>query len=375
MYTNRKASRRLLCPWLMAVITLAAAFVLPALKASAETGSIIAPTSVSRGSEITVTVSITTDEPYSYISGNLSYDNNVTYVSSNSDSNGGEGMLVVRYSPPPEDETSSAELTFTFNAASEGSCNFGFSGYAFSADGVVLAAPELSTTVNITERTGGLLRSLSPSEGELLPAFSPDIFDYVLKVGSDVQYVDFTASALADTDVITPDSLRFWSLDDPNAKKITVTDASGAERVYNVMIIRDTADNGSSDEDESTEESTAASSEAADTSAAEASVPQETQASSQADTQEQDTQPAADDAQPDTEDSSESRAQKGNVFSSGSDSSRDSGMSSLRRTLMPALLISLAVLIAALFIIIYWLKNRSERRRKKIQSSHKNKKR
>ena len=377
-YTYKSISRSALWALVMLTVFAAAFFAVPAAPVSAEASSIQAPTSVTRGSEITVTVSISAEDAIEYVGGNLSYDNSAAFVSSNCVQEGGEGVLAVKYNPPDATSTS-VELTFTFSATTEGSCGFGFSGYAFSADGIVLAAPELSTTVNITERTGGLLTSLVPSTGELLPAFSPEIYDYVLKVESDVQYVDFSATTLSDTDVIEPESLRFWSLDDPNAKKITVTDASGGQRIYNVTIIREPSEDESGDEssDSEAESTDEPASIDADSSEAAPSEADESPAASQAETAPQEPQQPdeGDNAQPDNTEKTEedNSSQQANVFSVGSDSSKDSGVSSLRRTLMPALLIALAVLILALFILIYWLKNRSERRRKKIKSSHKGK--
>ena len=340
------AAALLVCLLLLAVVPSASA---------ADTSSMIAPSSVALGKTFDVTVKIHTPTPLSKVTGSLFYDDTASFVSSNCVSEGRGGGLAVSFSS--EGETIyNAELTFTFTAVSEGACKFSFSGEAFAEDETRLAAPEFSATVNITAREGGVLVSLVPSDGELLPAFSQDIYDYVLNVESDVQYVKFTAQALSESDTIQPDDLRFWDLDSEKPKEIKVIDADGNERTYYISIKREPApDESSEDETESTEPS-----------GDETSQPESTEQESSEDTRTTPAQTDPEDTQPD--EASEDKPAAA-VSKADSSSSRADGMSELRKTLMPALLVTLAVLIIALIIVIYWIKNRSERRRRKIRSS------
>ncbi|MBR4554384.1 MAG: hypothetical protein IKO27_02190 [Ruminococcus sp.] len=338
-----------------------------ALKAFAGTALMTVPDKVMQGVPFEVTVTFSAESSLGMAETDIVYDSSMlTYTGGLA--SGGRGVLHLRAFPDGSSGQITASLSFTPQA--QGSTRISISNCTLSfEDGSPAGSAGCDLTVNVVENDGsevplvtdiapgsddseqprqtiekdengipvmGVLKSLSVSEGELAPAFSPLIFDYSVKVGSDVLLVEVDAETISDTDYIWFEGTK-WLGDTGTTRKITVTDVYGNKNTYRIVFTKEPAETVP-----------------AVTEPAEVTSVTETEAVTAV-------QPAV---------TSEITAeQSSSSQSSEASSSKQSGMSELKDKLMPALLIILAALVLALIIMIIWVKTKSERRRRKIKSS------
>ncbi|MBR6102263.1 MAG: cadherin-like beta sandwich domain-containing protein [Ruminococcus sp.] len=340
--------------------------------ASAEGGAVITVSAeAEQGSTVEVILTFSADSPIGSVETNIAYDESrLTYTEG--EATGGCGVLHLHDFPDTETDTFS--LTLKFTADDPGTAEIQLKNCVISSpEGVPLASPEASASVSIKESSGeqttlpdssaedsseapevttvvtdesgvpvkGVLRSLSVSEGLLLPEFSPLIYDYTVKINSSLESLGITAEKTDITDEIwfkcstwfdgdvTLTNANVHIVEDETRVYITVTDEEGRETVYKLLIQK--IDESSYLPSESSMPETTVTTAAPE-------IPAEVT-----------------DTTPDS--------------SSSSDPSEKSGVSELRDKLMPALIIILATLVLALVIIIAWLRSRSSSRRKRIRQS------
>ena len=261
-------------------------------------------------------------------------------------------------------------VVLTFTAVAPGDITFSLSNcHLSSPDGTPLAEPAASATMTVKETAStdpedseqpaedqsslsdkdengipyhGVLTSITVSAGELIPEFSPLIYDYVVKVDHDVEIFEVDAERRSEDDYIWFEGSKKLS-ETGTVRTIRVYDDNGHDNTYKIVVQRAAAPEESSESEEAVsleEESSAAQTAAVTT----ADVPDDTS-------------------------EEEISSSKKSSDSSKSSSSAASGMSELRRKLMPWLIVILGVLLLALFIVIMWIRNKSERKRRRIKSS------
>lgn len=150
---------------------------------------------------------------------------------------------------------SSFTVTLNFKALKSGTSTvsvnpFDISDYNFNA--VSCSAQSTSVTVkNVSASASGNanLASLKVSAGRLSPAFSPNTTSYTVNVGNEVTVCTVSAS--------TADSGAKWSITGSsglsvgkNTRKITVTAANGATKVYTLNIYRAEEDSGDGEDED-----------------------------------------------------------------------------------------------------------------------------
>lgn len=329
------------------------------------------PGAVTEGESFEVTLSFTADAPIAMVEADLVYDSSLVAFTGGSGTDTGGATHIKEFTEEAATQHSTV-LTFTAKAAGEvtftlSNCTLsspeGTPDGASPASAVITVNADASTDEsseadqsdessqadNPDESGRGLLKSLAVSEGELIPEFSPYIYDYVVKVGYEVESIETDAELMYEHDYIWFEGSK--KLSETGTKRtVTVQDTDpqnpditpSYKNVYTILVERAPAP-----------ESEAESSAAEEVSSAQETVvtqvtPAQTDSSSQADTL------------------SRTSSQK----SSKSDASRQSGMSELRQKLMPWLFVILAILLIALCIIVIWIKNKSLRKRKKIKTTH-----
>lgn len=361
MFNIKRASAFILIALLMLFMPAAA------LTASAEGGAaIFVSPKASAGDTLDVIITFTSDSPIGWVETNLVYDESIlTYTEG--DFTGGNGIIHIRDFPDENNRTFSIGLKFM--AVSVGETKLSLANCVISSsDGIPVATPSAEADITVSETapvettTDGSgdepepettlpeessvpepepgntnLLGLSFSTGTLLPDFSPEIYQYTLKIDSDTDRVEVSADK-SEEDYIwfkcstwfdeSEDVTRhvFHIMEDETRLIITLNDDDGNESVYTVIVQR----SGNTD-----------------TSSQESAVTTTTASLAE--------------SLPDTTVSADHKA--------ASDSSETSGMEDLKKTLMPALFIVLAVLVIALVILLKWIGGRSDRKRKKIKSS------
>ena len=355
---------------LMIVIVTVAALGITAVKASAEASAFISlPDSVSAGESFEVRLSFDADTPIGLIETDLVFSDSLAAFTGGS-AYGSGGVIHVKEVSDRESLNMSVPLTFT--AIAPGEITFSLSNCRISSpDGTPISVPSASSVMTVAaggtdnpaesdepgpdqssqsdkDENGipyhGVLKSITVYEGELIPEFSPLIYDYVVKVGHDVEVFEVDAERRSEEDSIWFEGSKKLS-ETGTVRTIRVYDDNGHDNTYRIVVQRAPAPEESADNEEPSSQEEISPNTAA------AVV---TTASPQADTSEEE----------------EISSDHGSSLSSkASSSSSASGMSELRQKLMPWLIIILIVLILALCIIIIWIKNKSERKRRKIKSS------
>ena len=355
---------------LIIAFVLAAMLQLTAITASAEALAFISvPVSAERGESFEVKLSFDTDTPIGLIETDLIFDDSVAAFTGGSASGSG-GVIHVKEVSAQESLTLSVVLTFT--AVAPGDLSFTLSNCRVSSpEGTPLAEPSASAAMVVLEDSSddaensdqpgedqsslsekdengipyhGVLTSITVSAGELIPEFSPLIYDYVVKVDHDVEVFEVDAERRSEDDHIWYEGSKKLS-ETGTVRTIRVYDDNGHDNTYKIVVQRAPAPEESSESEETV------SSEAETSSAAETAVV--TTAADPADTSEEEI----------TSEPASSRSSK------ASSSAAPSGMSELRRKLMPWLLVVLGVLVLALVIVITWIRNKSDRKRRRIKSS------
>lgn len=367
--SNGCISRYLLC--LFAVLTVVLFSVSD--KAYADQGAVIsAPDDVKSGASFDVTLTFSADENIGWFETNIVYDSKLLEYQSGS-ANGGEGNLHLRSFTESDTKTVTEKLTF--KALDTGSPEISLLNCSvFSPDGVPLFTPSASVKVNVRESTDSpadtdssdaqndtdssslsdgdgmkcTLKSLGVSSGELSPDFSPDIFDYTVKLDNDVKKVEILTELASKGDYIWFECSSWFSkTEDPKQiivniydgdvkLKITVKDNETEPTVTNVYRILFQTGIGEDSSQEESSSVTDSDPQASVTTTVTTAAPQTSS----------------------TVSSRTTAAPK-----------EKSGMSELRDKLMPWLLVILLVLIIALILVIYWIRSRTDRKRRKIKTT------
>lgn len=367
--TNGFINRSLLC--LFAVLTFFLFTV--SEKAFAEQSAVLsAPDVVRNGESFDITLTFSADDNIGWFETNIIYDSKLLEYTGGS-ANGGEGNLHLRSFS--ESSVKAVTEKLTFKALGTGMPEISLLNCSvFSPDGVPMFTPSASVKLNIIDSSDQLsdsssessdehdsssvsesdllrctLKSLALSEGELSPAFSPDIFDYTVKLDKDVKKVEILSERAFKEDYIWFECSSWLSkTDDPKQiivniydgdvkLKITVKDKEEDPKVTNIYRILFQTDKG--------EES----SEAEDSS----SVPD-----------------AVSKAETVTTVTTLPPQQSSTSYSRSTAAPKErSGMSELRDKLMPWLLVVLLVLVIALILVIYWIRSRTDRKRRKIKTT------
>lgn len=332
--------------------------------------AVTAPAEVSSGDTFEVTVTFSSDENIGWFETNITYDSKlIEYTSGNAA--GGEGNLHLRCFP--DQSTNTLSETLKFKALKEGSVSISLLNCSvFTPDGVPFSSSQASAEVTVkgeetqsyepdtessqaqdssseqTDASRCVLKSLTFSKGELMPAFSPDIFDYTVKLPADVYKVEVNAERESADDFIWFECSSWLSkTEDPKQiivniydgdvkLKITVKDKEEdptVTNIYRVMFTAEASESSSSQEDQSETETESKA-------AAVTTLPADS-------------------------------SQIGTSASVGTTEppASPSGVAELRDKLMPWLLVILLVLIIALILIVYWIRSRTDRKRRKIKSS------
>lgn len=230
---NNFIKKPLLIFWIIA--TIVSSFILP-VSAAASAVVAFSKSNPSIGQKVNVDVTINGGEPMYNVTFNLSYNQDVLkYESSTTSVGGGAGVL--KASPDPEGK-SKEKYTFTFSTIATGSSNIAVSGTAYGRDNDLnFGASATLTVMDAAKSDNANLKSLSLSKGSLSPRFSTNKTSYTATVAYDVTECRVYATAAdggAKIAVEGENALKVGK----NTRKITVTAASGAQKVYTVTITR-----------------------------------------------------------------------------------------------------------------------------------------
>lgn len=321
---------------------------------------------VPAGEEFEVSIVFSGDKNIGWVDTNLTYDDSAVQFISGDGANGGGGILTIK--DFPDSQSSEVKVTLRFKALKKGSSEMHISNCAIFADDssligsptayasvtagepsettVTTLPPEspdessaestsetTSTSVVTTVETGadgfpvkGVLKELTVSAGELVPAFSPDIYNYTVKVDNSVDYCEIDGTTASVTDYIWFEGSNNLQVGD-NVRSITVTDDNGNKKTYTIIIQR----------------------------SEQASV------ESQADSEE-----------PQATVTSVTKASKESVKIIDDE---ESAFDQYKKIIMPALWIVMFVLVLALVIIVVWLRKKSQERKSESNKKSSAKKR
>lgn len=344
-------------PFLAAVI-FAAIFTLFPIKASAEAyGSFYIPDgAVPAGSEFNITVEFSASDTIGTVQAAITYNENSLQFVSGRGAFGGGGIVNINDFPDIASDTMT--VTLTFKALKEGSSQINMTnGSVITPDGISLSN-SITAYAEITvgpavygddsssedsepdssqgyddsgdSQTDGLiavLKSLTIEVGELQPPFSPGIYNYTVKVPHDVDVFELEGETGSLTDTIWYEGSLYLA-DGKNQRTITVTSADGlTSNTYTITIYRDYAE-GEEPEDyeEEYEEELSENSIAAESTANESNINDIRKPSKTVDGK--------------------------------------TGMDDLRDSLMPALYVATAVIIVAVVILIFWIRNKTKNKLK-----------
>ncbi|WP_124101124.1 hypothetical protein [Ruminococcus sp. Marseille-P6503] len=301
---------------------------------------------VAQGSDFEVTVKFTSDQNIGAVQSDFVYDDSsVQFVPDGDMITGGSGILFIE--AYPDSDSSELSVTLKFTALKKGVSEMSVSNCSvLSGDGTTLGSPTAYANITVGEDSGtvttipsgssqtdsdvsaittadessapaqGILTELTVSEGELIPEFSYDIYNYVVKVDNSVDYCEIEGTTASILDYIWYTGSNYLQVGD-NIRTITVTDTNGNKRAYTITIQRAAAPEESSSQEEINTQ----------TQSVTTSVRQTT--------------------------------------SARSDSGGESAMDKYKKILMPALGIVMFVLVLSLVILIVWLRSKAKERRER----------
>lgn len=210
--------------------------------------------SVTVGENVTVTVKISENEMYGSDL-TIVYDNNILTYSSGP-ATGGAGVLKIVDQDMSGESSKSYSLVFI--AAKAGSCTISVSGTVGSGiPAVDKTMPGASAKLSVVDKAlsaNANLKSLSVSAGSLSPRFSANTTLYTVNVKKSVTDCRIYAQAAesgAKVEVSGSSALKIGE----NKRTVTVTAPSGAQKIYNITIIRSNEDDTSSTDGTSSENS------------------------------------------------------------------------------------------------------------------------
>lgn len=313
---------------------------------------------VAQGEEFEVTVRFSSDNIIGTVQSSFVYDDSAVMFMPEDDSvTGGSGILNINASP--NENSSELSVTLKFTALERGTSEMSLSNCTvLSEDGTPLGSPSAYAYITVGEGSGvvttvpsdsqpgysssvgtttatdengipaqGVLTSLTVSEGELMPEFSYDIYDYVVKVDSSVDYCEIEGTTASIYDYIWYTGSNYLQVGN-NVRTITVTDNNGNEHRYTITIQREAPPEESS--------------------------PEETQTQTQAVT---------------------TSASQTTFAAAAGDSDTETAMDRYKEILIPALGIVMFVLVLALVILVVWLRSKTRELREQREEEQARKKR
>jgi uncharacterized protein YceK len=160
----------------------------------------------------------------------------------------------VKFTATPEDSravvSGDSGKTLSFRADEFGAFNYSFT--VTAEDGVSTRTLPYTVTRTHIQSTDNTLKSLAPSTGAFLQAFSPATTTYSMVVAKDVDRITITGAASHDTAVPggTPatvgggNGVEKMLASGPNEISITVTAENGATREYLITVVRSSTELG-----------------------------------------------------------------------------------------------------------------------------------
>lgn len=187
----------------------------------------------------------------------LTYDSEIIEIAEDSPLVGSGGLVDLKGTAG---DAPVVKFDVVFIAKKQGSTAIEVTGSnTFTADGSYLGSPSDSDTINVGTESGldadSKLQALEVSEGQLTPAFSPDITSYTVNVDNNVLAVEISAQmnsvksyidlsgGFSDITGVEGTSPKIYigkvNLNEgDNVKKIKITAENGEETVYTINVIR-----------------------------------------------------------------------------------------------------------------------------------------
>ena len=212
---------------------------------------------VNKGSEFSVDLKFTADDPIGFVTAMLSYNDDVLEFQSSDFISGGGGVLTINAFP--DSSSKEMKVTVNFKAKSSGKSKIDLSNcYITSDDGTQIGSPTAygyitvsgnSSVVDSSENESssepdklgdpnkGYLKSLTVSKGVLKPAFAYDIYDYTVDVDYDVDFLEIYGETANSTDQIWYTGNENL-IEGKNVRTVKVTDKQGYNHVYTITINR-----------------------------------------------------------------------------------------------------------------------------------------
>lgn len=217
------------------------------------------------GETFTVSIVFSSYSDIGTVKTNLVYDDSVLKFVSGDGANGGSGILTIK--DFPETQSNQMTVNLQFVGLRKGSAQLSLSNCAIlSVDGATLATPTAYANITVAQGSGnvtttlptdnndntgttiatdengvpvqGVLKSLTVSVGKLVPDFSPNIYDYVVKVDNSVEYCDVDAETISELDHIWFEGSIYLGVG-LTIRTVTVTDIYGNKKVYTIKITRE----------------------------------------------------------------------------------------------------------------------------------------
>jgi len=207
------------------------------------------PESIKKENEFQVTVVLESDVQLYSVDAYISYDANMLeFISDNDYVTGSDGVLELK--DVYQEETKNATYEITFKALEAGVAEVALTDvylidYA-DLDYITVSssAKQLEIGVNHMIAEDARLSDLIIAPGVLEKSFDPNVLEYVMYVGLDVEQIGVSAIPMNVDSVVglvMPDTLQIGE----NIIKITVTALSGNVNMYTVTVIREAIEKSS----------------------------------------------------------------------------------------------------------------------------------
>ena len=199
---------------------------------------------IQKGTDFTVTITVRSTETIGQVQLYLSYDESIfEYKKGGNYVSGGNGFVEI--SDTSVKNTSVRKYTVTFDTIGTGTAKTAVCENPAVTDASGNDMSVSSNFISITAKEGAekskdcMLEALSCREGELVPAFTPECYAYELQVNHEVEKLNFDAKARSKkaTAVLSGDKLLH---DGENLVKITVTAQAGNSQDYLIYVNRTT---------------------------------------------------------------------------------------------------------------------------------------
>ena len=200
--------------------------------------------SVKVGSNVTVTIKITSDHKIEWSQASIKYNSDILQLTSAAadDFSGGNGFIKMI----PETGTRS----FTFKALKAGNCTFEVYDVSISSDGADYSANGTSATLNVTDpstSSNANLKYLRVSAGDMSPSFSNSVTEYSVTIGAEVEELLITAETEDANAKMSVGGSKVMKTG-KNTRTVTVTAPNGTTKIYTINITKlETSTNSNED--------------------------------------------------------------------------------------------------------------------------------